>query len=117
MGTMNVASRKRKSGSTRTAARSCSLRPLRFSDRRSAAAATAPDAVIAAGGAIALASGRTRQSYFATQALKRWFSLSRFSSQNLSLRNSEPLKFAGAVGRFASVLASIIAVAALVVTP
>ena len=81
---MKVASRKRKSGSTRAAARSCSLRPLRFSARRSAAAASAPEAVGAVGEGHRAPAERGRP-YFATQALKRWFSLSRFSSQNLSL--------------------------------
>src|SRR5262249_37285315 len=55
--------------------------------------------------------------YFASHALKRWFSLSRFSSQNLSLIYSADLRLAGLVGRSALTDLSTSAVALALVTP
>src|ERR1700674_5902142 len=64
-----------------------------------------------------LPSRRVSADYLATQALKRWESLSRFSSQNLSLMYTAEAMFCGAVARFGSTLLSINAVDALVVGP
>src|ERR1700680_3008026 len=55
--------------------------------------------------------------YLATQALNRWDSLSRFSSQNLSLIYSAEAMFCGAVARFGNTFLSISSVEALVVGP
>src|SRR5690349_19558300 len=55
--------------------------------------------------------------YLATHALKRCESLSKFSSQNLSLIGSAEAMFCGAVARFGNTLLSINAVEALAVGP